>query len=91
MIQLNTDENFQDILDKKLDITDEKLPHLYIQMELCKIDLKKWLEKNKVSNLTRIRIFREILNGVDYLHKKNFMHRDLTVITTSNIENIASK
>lgn len=55
---------------------------LYIQMELCKENLKEWLEDRLthdpvVNEVTAINIFRQIVKGVSYLHSQGFIHRDL--------------
>ncbi|XP_046576251.1 eukaryotic translation initiation factor 2-alpha kinase 1-like isoform X2 [Haliotis rubra] len=59
---------------------------LYIQMELCSLTLADWLvqrnEAIKDSDLKKIgsdnmRIFHQLLRGVDYIHSQGLMHRDL--------------
>ena len=65
---------------------------LYIQMELCGINLRKWInERNQeffnhnnglqVLNQERYKealaIFRQILKGVEFLHSNRLIHRDL--------------
>lgn len=67
---------------------------IYIQMQLCNYNLKDWLTvRNKnISVNTRynlelnielaIKIFKQILNGVEYIHSKGIIHRDLK---TTNI------
>ncbi|GMR39097.1 hypothetical protein PMAYCL1PPCAC_09292 [Pristionchus mayeri] len=54
---------------------------LYIQMELCKFALTSWLKDNttaKSRHLSRIKgWFKQIVEGVEYLHDKNLIHRDL--------------
>ncbi|KAM3929846.1 interferon-induced, double-stranded RNA-activated protein kinase-like [Leptodactylus fuscus] len=58
--------------------------YLYILMELCeKGSLKKWItERNfgknpKVNKPESLEIFRQIIEGVRYLHSQRFIHRDL--------------
>jgi translation initiation factor 2-alpha kinase 1 len=59
---------------------------LYIQMKLCDFTLKHWLEqrnKDIIENKTDLdeqlcmNLFRQILSGVEYIHSKLIMHRDL--------------
>ncbi|XP_072568427.1 eukaryotic translation initiation factor 2-alpha kinase 1 isoform X2 [Paramormyrops kingsleyae] len=62
---------------------------LYIQMQLCKLSLRDWiLERNQGSTTPSdpygsvdvektFRILRAILEGVDHIHSRGIMHRDL--------------
>lgn len=60
---------------------------LYIQMELCSLTLKEWMQERnlKCSNFKEfikygndcMRIFRQILKGVEYIHLQGLIHRDL--------------
>ncbi|XP_069811272.1 interferon-induced, double-stranded RNA-activated protein kinase-like [Dendropsophus ebraccatus] len=55
---------------------------LYIQMELCENgSLKGWIKKrnvqNKVNKSQSLEIFRQIIEGVKYIHSKKLIHRDL--------------
>lgn len=52
---------------------------LYIQMELCDGDLVDWLKKNKNNKQENLKIAKQIISGVQYLHKKKLIHRDLKV------------
>lgn len=63
-------------------------PYLFIQMELCRNNLKDWILKHKLScspeNLPRrAHIFEEILKGVEYFHGIGIIHRDLKVKRTN--------
>ncbi|XP_041418626.1 interferon-induced, double-stranded RNA-activated protein kinase isoform X3 [Xenopus laevis] len=52
---------------------------LYIQMEFCENgDLKNWIRKMKsVDKIKSLDIFRQIVEGVVYIHSEKRIHRDL--------------
>lgn len=56
--------------------------YLYIQMQLCeKKSLHDWLRENIIKdrycNRNTFSIFEQIVDAVEYVHKKNLIHRDL--------------
>ena len=68
---------------------------LYIQLQLCDCTLKHWIcERNeelfvnnqecneiasKIDDSLLLNLFRQILDGVNYIHQKGIIHRDLKV------------
>ena len=54
-------------------------PILFIQMELCDTTLKEYMLSTMEDDCINIRInyFKQIIDGIEYLHKNNIMHRDL--------------
>ncbi|KAM9316774.1 interferon-induced, double-stranded RNA-activated protein kinase-like [Gastrophryne carolinensis] len=54
---------------------------LFIQMELCEMDLKKWIkQRNATKNVDKnqsLRLFKQIVEAVRYIHSEKLIHRDL--------------
>lgn len=50
---------------------------LFIQMELCKCNLKEYLKDNDITIKERKNICLQILKGINYIHKNKYMHRDI--------------
>lgn len=62
--------------------TNQSKVYLYIQMQLCeKKSLHDWLRENclqkRYSDRNTFSIFEQIVDAVEYVHKKNLIHRDL--------------
>lgn len=49
------------------------LNYLYIQMEYCPLNLREYMRKEERNE----RFMKELLDGLEYLHKMNFIHFDL--------------
>ncbi len=61
-------------------------PDLYIQMEFCeKGTLRKAIDAGEfVKDRFRMwKLFREMVEGISYLHSRNVIHRDLNVKKTT--------
>jgi serine/threonine protein kinase len=48
-----------------------------IQMELCKCNLKQYLDVNDLSFNDKLNICLQIAKGIEYIHKNGIIHRDL--------------
>ncbi|XP_077139107.1 interferon-induced, double-stranded RNA-activated protein kinase-like isoform X1 [Ranitomeya variabilis] len=57
----------------------DKVESLFIQMEWCaKGTLESWIKAMAtVEKFKSLNIFRQIVDGVDYIHSNNLIHRDL--------------
>ncbi|XP_069113693.1 eukaryotic translation initiation factor 2-alpha kinase 1-like [Argopecten irradians] len=76
------DHSSEDIINSKMHVC------LFIQMELCSVTLDQWIRKrnsmcsclrdfrNEYSALN-LKIFKQILKGVDFIHSQGLIHRDL--------------
>ncbi|KAJ1128647.1 hypothetical protein NDU88_007022 [Pleurodeles waltl] len=88
----NEDENVQKVLTKECNDENlpdrdhqtetQSLPtlhYLYIQMEYCeKSTLRDTIDQNLYLDPSRLwRLFREILDGLAYIHEQGMIHRDL--------------
>ena len=52
---------------------------MYIQMELCQMDLKEFTTQRSLTKKEADKIMINILNGINYIHSKNIVHCDLTL------------
>lgn len=77
-----------ELCDTKMDIMEDTdidvaiYPVLYIQMELCSGSLKDYIMKRNYSGRKSNMDFEKkcingIINGLNYIHKNNILHRDL--------------
>lgn len=58
----------------------ENFNSIFVEMELCDSDLRKYINDPNTKNLGMFQIKKilyDILNGIDYLNKLNLIHRDL--------------
>jgi serine/threonine protein kinase len=51
---------------------------IYIITELCeKRDLRRWIQENPFNEKQIRKFLMEIVKGINFLHKRNYMHRDI--------------
>ena len=63
---------------------------LFIQMELCDHTFRDYIDnyKNKDSHIQILNYFLEILNGLQYLHSLNIIHRDIKPTNIYMLNNV---
>ncbi|EAS07587.2 tetratricopeptide repeat protein (macronuclear) [Tetrahymena thermophila SB210] len=63
----------------------------FIQMNLCQCSLQDWIDQNTqpINDMLFLHYVNQIIDGIEYLHNKDYVLRDLSVrnilITTDNI------
>jgi serine/threonine protein kinase len=60
---------------------------IYIQMEACKMTLKEYIFKTNPNLIDINNIIKDILSAVKYIHSKNIIHCDLSLINILVDEN----
>jgi len=52
---------------------------IYIQMELCSMSLKEYLNTHNITDDKKYKIITDILNVIKYIHSQNVIHCDLSL------------
>ncbi|CAC5403995.1 EIF2AK1 [Mytilus coruscus] len=73
---------------------------LFIQMELCSLTLREYMQKRntqcssflefKTYAAANMRIFKQLVKGVDFIHTNGLIHRDLKVSVNKGVDFIYS-
>lgn len=82
ILEINEDSGSSTNIDtiiKYNEIPSMEIPVIYIQMELCKMTLKDYLIQNELSYNEIKKIIYNIAIGIQYLHSKNIIHKDLSL------------
>ena len=74
LLELNDDSCSTDNSEYDENIYDK---FIFIQMELCKENLKDYLKNNELSFNNKKQLCIQIVNGLKYIHDENVIHRDL--------------
>ena len=64
--------------DVSMNLAPDLVPFVFIQMEFCTTTLKQCIEENRFTTRDEVgKIISQIMAGLDYIHSKNILHRDL--------------
>ncbi|XP_067001568.2 eukaryotic translation initiation factor 2-alpha kinase 1 isoform X3 [Anabrus simplex] len=67
---------------QQFDLASNEWATLYIQMQLCESTLRHWLDHRNTQSLNvdvklSLSIFRQIVNGIHYIHSQGIVHHDI--------------